>query len=314
VLTPSFHDLNHQYVHEALKGKASQRFYLRLYAQYFGSWSEHPDKKTIRDWHRSKASTPAHANKGLGYLKALYNWAINEDLWSDANPASGIRRHATYDRERTMTNRELTVLMNALDMLFWKQRALLIVLLTTGCRLTEACSMEWTHIDLQANSWTKPKTKNGRPHRIPLPSQTCAALDALPRKGRYVLMGAYDQHFSRAAAEKMWGIVRRSEFLPTDKWPALRMPDVRLHDFRRTVASRLLDQGEPELLIKSVLNHHKGDVTAIYARSSFDKQAAALQKHADELWVLLKEVHDDSQHSLPFAVSQPVSLHYSQPA
>lgn len=310
----TFHDLTHRYLYGALNGKPSQRGYIRLHAQYFASWTAHPDKKTIREWHRSAAATPAHANKGLGFLKALYNWAINEDLWIDANPASGIKRYATYDRERTMTNHELIALMNALDMLPWKHRTLLTILLTTGCRLTEACSMEWSHIDLQAGSWTKPKTKNGRPHRIPLPRQTCAALDALPRLGKYVLMGAYDQHFSRAAAEKMWSIVRRSEFRPTDTWPALRMPDVHLHDFRRTVASRLLDQGEPELLIKSVLNHHRGDVTAIYARSSFDKQAAALQAHADGLWALLKEVHDDSQHSLPFAVPQSVSLCAAQSA
>jgi integrase len=166
--------------------------------------------------------------------------------------------------------------------------------------------MEWTHIDLLAGSWTKPTTKNRRPHRIPVPRQTCAAIEACPRTGRYVLMGLYGHHLSRSAAEKMWGILRRVTFNEGDPWPALRMPDVRLHDFRRTVASRLLDQGESELLIKSVLNHCKGNVTAVYARASFDTQAIALQRHADGLWALLQEVSHDTQALLPLLF--PVSL------
>lgn len=303
----TFPELEERYL-GSLNGRASHRFYCRLARQYFYDWREHPAKPLIRQWHRDHAATPAHANKGLGFLKALYNWAINEDLWHTDNPVSGIRRHASYDRERTLTTRELALFMNAAEFMFWKFRVLSYVLLTTGSRLTEACQMQWTHIDLPAGSWTKPTTKNGRPHRIPVPRQTCEAIDKLPRSGRFIFMGLYDHPLSRGAAEKMWGIVRRPAFRDGDPWPALRMPDVRLHDFRRTVASRLLDQGESVLLIKSVLNHHKGDVTGIYARSSFDQQARALQTQADGLWSLIQQVPHDTQSPLPFLVPVPLGL------
>ncbi len=299
----TFLALVESYLHGHLRRGAlsSYKKYCQIYRQRFAGWSEHPTKSAIRQWHREHAATPAHTNKGLAFLKAMYNWAINDELWHGENPAAGIRRHATYDRERTLTNAELTLLMAASDKLFWKFRTLIYVLLTTGCRLGEACVMEWIHIDLEAGSWTKPKTKNGRSHRVPVPKQTCEAIRALPKTGRFVFMGLYDHALSRTAVEKMWGIIRRPEYLSGDRWPALRMPDVRLHDFRRTVASRLLDQGENILLIKAVLNHHQGDVTSIYARSSFDRQAQALQRHADGLWALTQEVyHETPTLSLPF--------------
>lgn len=282
----TFQALTQRYLRDHLQSRASYKYYCRLSEQYFVDWTTHRTKREIRQWHAAQLATPAHANKGLGFLKALYNWAINEELWDHDNPASGIRRHRTFDRERTMTEREVTRFMQATPQMFWKFRALALVLLTTGARLSEARTMEWTHLDLSAGSWTKPTTKNGRPHRVPVPRQTCAVLAQLLREGRYVFPGHYEHPLSCDAAEKQWGQLRRTETKPGEKWPALAMPDVRLHDFRRTIASRLLDQGAPILLIKSVLNHYQSDITGIYARSSFDRQADALQQHADALWAL----------------------------
>lgn len=297
----SWFDINERYLHGHLKSRSSYQTYCRIYQQYFAGWCEHPTKAKIRQWHREHEKTPAHANKGLGYLKAMYNWAINEELWNSDNPAAGIRRHAQQSRETTFTGSQLPDLMNALEFTFWKFRGVLIMLLTTGCRLSEALGAKWVDIDLDHGSWFKPNTKNGRSQTVPLPRQTCDALLQLPKKGEYLFMGAYGEHYSRAAAEKMWGILRRAEFKPDDHWPALNMPKVRLHDFRRTVATRLMKQGEPMPVVKAILNHHKGgDVTLIYTIADFDTQAAALQKHADGLWAMLKTAPADEQHPLPF--------------
>jgi integrase len=210
----------------------------------------------------------------------MYNWAIHElgeneePLWTSGNPTVGIKDHRTFSRERTMTHRELELLVSSLDLFYHQFRVVLTVLLTTGCRVGEAIKMEWSHIDTDAGVWNKPITKNGRPQRVPLPRQTCAALLSLPRTSKYVFRGQYEHHLSRNAVDKYWRRVRND----------LRMPDVRIHDFRRTVASRLLDQGEHERVIKAILNHYNGDVTSIYARASFDTQAKALQKLADGLF------------------------------
>ncbi len=75
-------------------------------------------------------------DKGLGYLKAMYNWGINAGLVAE-NPASGLRRHKTYSRDRVLDQRELTMLLRGLELLPAKMSAFLL-LLCTGCRGGEA--------------------------------------------------------------------------------------------------------------------------------------------------------------------------------
>ena len=132
----TFTELNERYLEEQLRDKSSHRFYCRLYRQFFETWLEHPGHRDIKRWHRDLKATPAHANKGLGYLKAMYTWAIGEDLWDAANPATGIRRHQTFRRKRTLGEEELALLMAHLPTMYLKFRLLVIFLLTTGCRVS----------------------------------------------------------------------------------------------------------------------------------------------------------------------------------
>lgn len=292
--TMTFQDLNEQYLDRRLRYKASYRKFRQIHAQFFAGWTEHPTRRQIADLHQSLASTPAHANKALTYLKAMYGWAIDQDLWTQDNPATRVKRHPTYGRERTLSQREATRLMEHLPWMAPKFRLLMTIMLTTGCRLSEGLQMEWTHIDLDACAWLKPTTKNGRSQRIPLPTQTRDALRSWHHSGRYVLMGMYDHHWSRTAAEKTWNQTRTE----------LSMSDVCLHDIRRTVSNRLRRQGVHPFVVNKILNHYTQDITERhYNTVDFDEQADALQRHADELWALrTKEVH----HVDPTTAAIPV--------
>jgi hypothetical protein len=136
--------------------------------------------------------------------------------------------------------------------------------------------MEWATLDFDVGRWLKPRTKNGLAQYVPLPRQAIDAIRALPRKGAFVFSGAYEHSWSDAAANKTWARVRRS----------LGLSDVWLHDFRRTVATRLYEAEEDELLVKACLNHYDGRPIAIYVRLNFDRLARALQAQADRLWAL----------------------------
>ena len=271
-----FHRLCATYLEHHLSRTASHALFLRLYKQYFASWpDQHPDRMAIRAWHRTVADTPSQGNKGLGFLRAMYHWAINEGLHHD-NPATGIRRHRTYSRERVMTIRELMTLLQSLDGFTPKMQAFIVLLLTTGCRGGEARTARWDQLDLQFGVWTKSKTKNGRTQRMPIPKQACRLIAALPRVSDYPFAGHYGHPLSMAAVEKSWGIYRA----------ALNLHDVTLHDFRRTFSTRLYAQTEDVYLCKAALNHYDGSPTAIYVKLQFDKLAQALQRQADELFAL----------------------------
>lgn len=49
-----------------------------------------------------------------------------------------------------------------------KLRALVWLMTTTGCRVTEACNILWTHVDLGRGTALIEKTKNGDPRSLPL--------------------------------------------------------------------------------------------------------------------------------------------------
>jgi len=61
------------------------------------------------------------------------------------------------------------------------------------------------------------------------------------------------------------------------------VPDVRLHDLRRTVGSWLAQAGNDLHLIGKVLNHSNLSTSAIYARFSQDVVHKAMDEHATRI-------------------------------
>ena len=74
---------------------------------------------------------------------------------------------------------------------------------------------------------------------------------------------------------------------------------IRLHDFRRTVASRVYEHAKDMKLVKAILNHFEGGTTDIYVRLNYNYIARELQANADRFWSLKQEVHDDTSSSQP---------------
>ena len=63
-----------------------------------------------------------------------------------------------------------------------------------------------------------------------------------------------------------------------------KVSDWKFHDIRRTVATNLSKMGYNRMLIKRILNHADGDVTAIYDRYQYiNEKREALQSWADKL-------------------------------
>lgn len=259
-----------------LQPKASWEHFRNLRRQYFTQWTEHPTFAQLDEWHRSHQATPHQANKGLCFLKAMYFWAMRRGAHPGPNPTLGIRQHKTFSRERVMTAAEVMGLLSARPMMRPKLSALLLVLLTTGCRLSEALRIEPEHVDFITGYWIQPRTKNHKPHVTYLPTQARAALAELPHGEDYVFEGTYQATFSVVGAEKAWGKVR----------PFLGLADVRLHDFRRTLATHLYNATTNEYLVKRCINHHNPSVTAIYVRISNEAVAQALQAQADRFFAL----------------------------
>lgn len=237
------------------------------------------------------AATPAHANKVIGLIKQAYSWASDlidpltrQPLYGGQNPAWRVNGHECMSRERIMDYREIGLLLNALDFLSPKYHAFFACRILVPCRIKELCTMRRDAVDANGK-WFKRVTKNGRKQYILIPRQAMALLNALPVEGEYYFMGLYDKPLQEGSARKVWERLRKE----------LRMPDVWLLDFRRTLASYLYNEIKADdLTAKAVLNHYDSRPVAIYTRLNFDKLAEIGQAYADWMWTFKQEVSDES--------------------
>jgi Phage integrase family len=196
--------------------------------------------------------------------------------YTGQNPATGVKRHPTFSRERVMNSLEVGVLVQALLLLPERFAAAVTVLLTTGARANEVMRMRWSEINLQTGSWVQAYTKNKKRHTTYLPTQARAALLTLPQQCDWVFQGREGSPWTVSGLEKAWWIVRE----------ALKLDDVRLHDFRRTLSTHLYRATKDEYLVKRCINHVNRSVTAIYVRISEEEVARALQAQADRFFAL----------------------------
>jgi integrase len=152
---------------------------------------------------------------------------------------------------------------------YW--RAYFPLSLLLGTRRSELLSARWADMDLEQQTWRIPETKAGRSHLLPLPEAAVGILASLPSRGssEWVFPGRGSTGHL-AEPKKAWQRIRE----------AAGVPDVRIHDLRRTLGSWLAGQGYSLPLIGRALNHTNPSTTAVYARLDLDPVREALERNA----------------------------------
>jgi integrase len=157
------------------------------------------------------------------------------------------------------------------------------LLLLTGQRRDEVSWMEWAELDLDNSTWIIPaeRTKNGKPHIVPLSPQAVAILTSLPRKTdrdgqevRYL--------FTTVFLSAITGYGRPKERLDEAMKKELgEFPHWTLHDLRRTFVTISNEKGlaDPHV-IEAAVNHLTGlakrGVAGTYNRAAYLKERVAL--------------------------------------
>jgi len=220
---------------------------------------------------------PFAANRARTTLSGLFTWAMKEGL-VDANPVLGTNRQADEQaRDRVLSDAELVAI--------WKacrdddHGRIVRLLILTGARRDEVGDMAKAEISLDARKWNIPRerTKNSRAHELPLSDLAIGILKpATLREGREereLIFGDGAGGFSgwskaKAAIDERIGAAAAP-------W--------RLHDLRRTAATRMADLGVLPHVVEAVLNHvsgHKAGVAGVYNRALY----AAEKRRALDLW------------------------------
>jgi integrase len=213
------------------------------------------------------------ANHLVRLIRAMLNLARDWGYLHGDNPASRIKFFREKKRDRYLSADELRRVNAALaeePNEYWQAYFALSLLL--GTRRSELLSARWADIDFDAKTWLIPETKAGRSHLLPLSGAAVSILAKLS---------------SRAPSEWVFPGKGLTGHLvePKTAWQRIRkaagVPDVRIHDLRRTLGSWLAGQGYSMQLIGRTLNHANVSTTQIYARLDLEPIRSALEKTAN---------------------------------
>jgi integrase len=249
-----------------------------------------PDARIKRKRGSSRKLTH-RPNRVFELVRAIFRWAVARDMII-VNPTAGLQRPIKRERprERELSNEEIRALWVALQRAprgreSWKRQpddfpmrrgtALTMLLaLVTGQRIGEVAGIAIGELDLEsaAPAWKIPgaRTKNGEMHLVPL-----------SRLAVRLIMEA------RSLADgSMWLFPNPSDDGPVNPHAATRalerarprigLDNFRVHDLRRTAATKMEELGTPPHVISHILNHisvSRSSITKrVYARYKYERE------------------------------------------
>ena len=226
----------------------------------------------------AKTGRTAMAARTAAYGRACYQWAIKRGALT-TNPFAALPAidGGKPTRERVLTDDELAAVWRAAAAEPPPVGIAARLLMLTGQRRDEVASMRWNELSDDLSTWTiaGARTKNGRPHLVPLASRRKSCCGHC----RARLMGS----FCRGRGSPYSGWTKAKKRLDG----AAGVSNWRLHDLRRTLATGLQRLGVRLEVTEAVLNHISGSragIVGVYQRHNWaNEKKAALAGWAEHV-------------------------------
>ena len=223
---------------------------------------------------------PVMRNRILALSSRVFTLAEHWGLRPQrTNPARGIERSVETARDRVLSPAEFEALAVALaDRAERNPAAVAAIRLAamTGLRIGEVLAVQWQHVDMETGALLLPETKTGRRWHD-LPAAALAVLDTLPRindwcftNGRSAVGYKHTAATFRAAAA------------------AAGLENTRLHDLRRTVATRAAASGLGILELRALLGWKTTAMPARYVALAGDGIREHRRRIGDEVAALME--------------------------
>jgi integrase len=245
----------------------------------YEDWASRPIQSITRDdvvrYHRRLAEAgPYYANGALRTLSTLLTYAIKRGLLKE-NPVEVLKGDWFPEERRTRTIAEgkLPAWLKAVDDLRHSHETAtadvaadyLEFVLLTGARKTEAACLRWENIDWDQKAVTFIKTKNGKPHTLPLSDRLVTILET--RKADADRIASPWVFPAKGNRKGKAGHIVDPQLI-SKRITSRTGITFSIHDLRRvfiTIASPRF----PETTVKMLVNHsRKGDVTYGYDQPS----------------------------------------------
>jgi len=227
-----------------------------------------------------------HANRTCAVLSKFFAWLVARDALT-FSPVTGVERpHKEKTRSRVLTDDELRVLWLACGHEGASGEAIRLMTLT-GARRGEVGEMSRREVDQDHQLWNLPaeRTKNGRPHTIPLSTQAWTLIEARPRFAGCDFVFTIDGKRAVNNWDEVKHRISAKAGITASSW--------RLHDLRRTCASGMQRLGVSVPVVEKALNHgsnsFRGIIATYQTHDYADEIRVALQRWGDHVEDLVSD-------------------------
>ena len=222
---------------------------------------------------RANERAPKSIARQFAAIRMFHRFMLDEGLRTD-NPTSfidGVKVPSGIPK--ALSEEEVELLLNAVtgvDSLAMRDRALLEFLYATGARVSEACGLSMSDIDMESNV-ARVFGKGSKERIVPFGRHAKEALESwLGAGGRPMLcpqqwakrdhadavfLGVRGTRLSRQAA---WGIVRKYALLAGIK------SELSPHVLRHSCATHMLVHGADLRIVQELLGHASVSTTQVY--------------------------------------------------
>ncbi len=234
---------------------------------------------------------PIQANRALAVIRKMFNFAVTRSIL-DASPCAAIPAPSTEKRrERVLSDHEIKAFWLELDNTKMHDmiKLSLKLMLVTAQRKQEVTNAKWNEFDLKKNWWVIPseRSKNGRPHRVPLTSMAKELLTSLSDEAKKTATSSPYLFPSPRTTSSITG--QSIDHALRNNTNCFSFPTFTPHDLRRTASSKMTESGITSNDVSKVLNHSENTtINRHYDHYSYDKEKkAALLKWEQKLKSLL---------------------------
>lgn len=218
-----------------------------------------------RDWLKRHCAAST-VRRRLKALRAFARWGV-ESKRAGSDPTARVRapsggglqvrwltKREQYALEREVERGVLAAETQARHRLAVRDRALVVLLLNTGLRISEACALEMQDVEMgERSGWVTVRSgKGGRERRVPLNREARQALgEWLSKRGE--AEGAVFAGLTPSGAQRRLGEIGRRAGV-----------EVHPHTLRHTFAKNLVDRGVGLERVAMLLGHSSLNTTRVY--------------------------------------------------
>jgi integrase len=237
--------------HKPQNAERELRYRINLYCK---QWNDTPlheiTEQDIEDLHFTIGKKyRQQANRVIQTLRSIFAYIIRHKFWNGRDPTRTVTLFKKNKRKRYVTPKEMPQFLRALrNEPSANLRDFIWISLTTGIRTQDVLSLKWSDVNLRERTITVRDPKNNEPYEQAILRE---AMPSFLRRWRtrgdsvWLFPNKWGETGHIVNLRKPWGeFVKRAQ-----------MPDLHLHDVRRSYASYLGLKRYPAPIIAKALGH-----------------------------------------------------------